>query len=117
MEGSVVMNSINIAADFTTAPGARYRKQGEYSGEEFREKYLEPLFRDKKPSEYPDVEIELNGLLGYPASFLEEAFGGIARIIGKEEVAKHFTYRCDEVPEVVDKIKRYVEYSSGKRRN
>ena len=108
------MNSINIAADFTSSPGARYPEQGKYSGQEFREKHLEPLFRNKQPAEYPDVKIELNGLLGYPASFLEEAFGGIARIIGKEEAAKHFIYHCDEVPEIVDKIKTYVENADRK---
>ena len=110
------MNSINIATEFMTTPGARHRNQGEYSGQQFREEYLEPLFQDKRPAEYPDVEIELNGLMGYPASFLEEAFGGIARIIGTEEVNKHFTYHCDDIPEIVDKITTYVANADGKRK-
>ena len=44
-------------------------------------------------------------------------FGGIARIIGTQEVNKHFTYHCDDIPEIVDKIITYVANADRKRRN
>ena len=35
---------INIAKDFSDAPGARFIKEGEFSGELFRKEWLEPRF-------------------------------------------------------------------------
>lgn len=65
---------ISLVNDFTDAPGGRFRTQGKYSGQEFREDILIPAL-----SEYEDVVVDLNGALGLPASFLDEAFGSTAR--------------------------------------
>ena len=35
---------INVVEDFTDTPGARYKTQGSFSGEEFRDKILYPKF-------------------------------------------------------------------------
>lgn len=35
---------INIRTDFSDSPGARYRKDGPHSGEEFFEEHLKPKF-------------------------------------------------------------------------
>lgn len=68
------MTKINIANDFSVYPGGRYRKDGDYSGEEFRESLLLPAFENNDK-----VEIELDGTRGYGSSFLEESFGGLVR--------------------------------------
>lgn len=70
----MTVKQINIANDFTPFPGGRYRKNGRGSGEEFRQRFLEPLF-----NEDAEAIIELDGASGYPPSFLEEAFGGLVR--------------------------------------
>jgi hypothetical protein len=65
---------INLVDDFTNAPGGRYRWQGDHSGEEFREDFLLPAFEEAQ-----QVVIDLNGALGLPSSFLDEAFGELLR--------------------------------------
>ena len=55
------------------------------------------------------LEINLDGLNGYPSSFFEEAFGGIARIYGVEKVKKALRLICKENNLVVDDIKSYIE--------
>ncbi|WP_066827628.1 STAS-like domain-containing protein [Sphingomonas mali] len=65
---------IDVAADFTRFPGGRYKSDGIFSGERFREECLVPaLDRGAK------VVIKLDGTMGYGSSFLEEAFGGVVR--------------------------------------
>jgi hypothetical protein len=72
--------------DFTTSPGGRYEKEGNFSGEEFRTKFLEPHFSSGLEEK---IDIYLDGTEGYPSSFLEEAFGGLVRKIGNKEAVKN----------------------------
>ena len=60
---------INFVRVFTAAPGARFRTQGKFSGEAFREDFLKPAIQRG------DVIVDLNGALGLPPSFLDEVFG------------------------------------------
>jgi STAS-like domain of unknown function (DUF4325) len=65
---------INIATDFSRSPAGRFRSDGPYSGERFREEILVPaLTKDER------VVVNLKGVLGFGSSFLEEAFGGLVR--------------------------------------
>lgn len=70
---------IVIADDFGRYPGGRFRADGDFSGEEFRDDYLLPELRRAK-SDKRKVSVVLDGVAGYPASFLEEAFGGLVRL-------------------------------------
>ncbi len=65
---------ISVAKQFTKLPGARYIRLGPFSGEEFRQKFLEDPLRQGKT-----VIVELDGVRGYGSSFLDEAFGGVVR--------------------------------------
>jgi hypothetical protein len=65
---------VNVAKDFTRFPSGRFKRNGETSGEAFRERFLEPPLREGK-----EVLVELDGTIGYGSSFLEEAFGGLVR--------------------------------------
>jgi hypothetical protein len=69
---------ISIANDFTRYPGVRYRKDGSFSGQEFRENVLTPALEDAR-SDNSVVVVILDGVAGYGSSFLEEAFGGLIR--------------------------------------
>ena len=68
------MKTIRIAVDFSDTPGGRHYSDGPFTGEEFREKCIEPIFRALKKGE--KLLIDFDGAYGYPTSFLEEAFGG-----------------------------------------
>lgn len=69
---------ISVADEFSRYPGGRFRADGDASGEEFRDDYLLPKLRDARDSS-GQVTVRLDGVAGYPASFLEEAFGGLVR--------------------------------------
>ena len=43
---------IDIKADFSDSPGARYRKDGPHSGEEFFEVLLKPKFEEAVRAEF-----------------------------------------------------------------
>jgi len=70
--------------EFTKYPGPRYINLGSNSGEEFREQYL--VDRLRKDSQ---VSVNLDGVLGYGSSFLEEIFGGIVRAMPAHPALVH----------------------------
>jgi hypothetical protein len=74
---SVNKKTISISKDFSETPAGRHSSDGPYSGETFREDYLYPALK-----QYDQVEVDLDGTLGYGSSFLEEAFGGLIRVKG-----------------------------------
>lgn len=65
---------IDIGAQFSRYPAGRFRDDGPYSGERFRDEVLLPALRSSG-----SVLIKLDGAMGYGSSFLEEVFGGIVR--------------------------------------
>lgn len=68
------MKTINIAKEYSDTPLGRYRGDGEFSGERFREEFLLPALKNDD-----SVRVEIDGVEGYGSSFLEEAFGGLVR--------------------------------------
>lgn len=77
---------INIAKDFSLTPGPRYTWQGEFSGQLFRDSFLIKYFSD--PNDETIINIYIDGVEGYPPSFLEETFGGLVRKFGRDRVIK-----------------------------
>lgn len=96
--------NISISKDFTKTPGARYKTDGPFSGEEFREKILEPIFSTNKI-----IIIDLDNTEGYATSFLEEAFGGLSRKYGTDACRKKLKFISDEDPLLIDEINEYLE--------
>ena len=99
--------NFSIAKQYTDTPGPRYKRQGEYSGEQFREEYLEKMFFEYQAC-HQTIEIDLDGTYGYPTSFLEEAFGGLARKYPESEVLAAFSFRATEQPSIVEEIKKDI---------
>lgn len=83
------MIMIKVAKEFTETPGARYKTQGAFSGEEFRDNILYPKFIESINNDEKLV-VDLDGGYGYGSSFLEEAFGGLVRKL-KEEKNEHYS--------------------------
>lgn len=71
--------------DFTTTPGGRFRADGEFSAEEFRDEWVIPQLEKENI-----VVIELFGVSGLPPTFLEELFGGLVRSLGTDVVDRVF---------------------------
>ncbi|TKT71421.1 DUF4325 domain-containing protein [Afipia massiliensis] len=72
------MRTLSIATDFSRYPGPRYRRNGEFSGQAFREEKLIPALKEVQASGEVLIVI-LDDVAGYGSSFLEEAFGGLIR--------------------------------------
>lgn len=98
---------INISSDFSKTPGPRYKFEGDFSGEKFKEEILNEKF-EQAVKENKSIIINLDNTYGYGTSFLEEAFGGLSRIYGKETVLKHIEFISKEEPYLIDDIKGYI---------
>ncbi|KAA3614469.1 MAG: DUF4325 domain-containing protein [Planctomycetota bacterium] len=96
---------INVARDFSSTPGGRHDKDGPFSGEAFRERFLEPALREGKAN----LIINLTGTEGYAHSFLEEAFGGLTREFGLKKVENSIDFICDDDPTLIDEIKGIIK--------
>ena len=95
---------INIARDFTRYPAGRYRTDGDYSGEAFREEFLKPVLESGRKA-----TIIFDGAMGYGSSFLEEAFAGLIRDgFTKTQIENTFTLISDEDPSILLEIEDYL---------
>lgn len=96
---------ISISKDFTETPGGRYKSDGPYTGEVFRENLLYPALQ-----EFDLVEVDLDGTLGYGSSFLEEAFGGLIRVKGMtlEELNNKLIIKSSRQL-YSERVKRYLD--------
>ena len=95
---------VNVASDFTRFPAGRYKRNGDTSGEGFRERFLEPaLLRGES------VVIELDGTVGYGSSFLEEAFGGVVRKLKMQpsRVLELVAIKSSD-SDLVSEVKQYI---------
>ena len=107
---------LSIASEFSRTPGSRYRKEGDFSGEQFREELLLPCLHAALAAN-ETVDVVLDGTAGYGTSFLEEAFGGLIREdrLTVEEVLATLHFVSHEEPYLVADIKSYVEQAGHAR--
>lgn len=100
--------TIKFADDFSDCPGGRYQRYGEFSGEEFREKILRPAIES-----HDLVVVQMDGVMGFPASFLDEAFGILAEQIGEEAIKRKLRIELNDnrvaSAEIEDCIKKHLE--------
>ena len=96
--------SFSIAKDFSRYPGGRLRVRGPYSGEEFRDDFLIPRL-----NEFEVLEIDLDGVVGYPPSFIDESFGELAKRMGLEEMKRRFHFKSEDDPFIVKIIWSKIE--------
>lgn len=69
---------MRVSEQFSRFLGGRYRDDGPWSGEQFRDDFLIPALADAIQNG-EQLIIDLDGVAGVPSSFLEEAFGGLLR--------------------------------------
>jgi hypothetical protein len=97
----ITLNLVNEYPQFRY-PGHRYKTQSLNSGEEFRDEILLPFI---KKHENEKIIINLEGAIGFPPSFLEEAFGGCIRK-GINKINDIEVVGVDEIEQ--ERIKRYI---------
>ncbi len=106
--------TINIARDFSETPGSRYRTEGPHSGQQFREELLEQRFIQARDGG-TTLEVEFDGTEGYATSFLEEAFGGLARAYGKDEVLRIVRFHSSSDAYLVDEVVAYIKEAEPRK--
>ena len=101
---------LNIARDFSRCPGARYKTEGDFSGEEFRNQLLLPKLKDAIDT-HCHLIVDLDGSAGYSTSFLEEAFGGLIRhdSISYDVITNTIEIISNEDPSYKDDIMFYLK--------
>jgi len=92
-----IVEKIVIAKDFTDALGARYRTDGPWSGEQFLEDILQNKF-DKAVQTGGILFIDLDGVFGYPSSFVSGSFGKLSLDKGADLLLKHIQFKSDDSP-------------------
>ncbi len=93
--------------EFSITPGARYKTDGKFSGEQFYEERLKQAFIDSQEAGEKLV-IDLDGTEGYATSFLDEAFGRLAEEFGVKRVLDGIEIVSNEEPDWIDEIKSYI---------
>lgn len=113
--GSNVKDDVQVrVSDWTDVPGARYPKDGPFSGQEYRETVLVPAFKRAMESGVM-LEVDLDNTQGYATSFLEEAFGGLAEQFGAEVVERWLRLSSFDEPYLVTEITGYIRNAIGGR--
>ncbi len=102
------MIEIKISDDFSNTPGGRFIEEGPNSGEKFRNEILEPKYLEAKEKK-EKILVDLDDCYGFPISFLEEAFGGLARKYPKDNIINVIEIKSDDQPSLIDKIKQYIK--------
>lgn len=98
---------IEIVKEFSDTPGGRTVAEGDFSGELFRNKLLEPRYREAvKRGE--KLEIYFDGAYGYPPSFLDEAFGGLVKCLRQRGIMENICIISNEDLTIERRIKKYV---------
>lgn len=101
------MRTLKIS-DFSTSPGGRYRSNGPYSGEEFRDDILIPAIESLGPEFDEELLIDLDGGFGYATSFLDEVFGKLIEKYGMRKGLLNLRFKSDEEPSLLEEIQRYI---------
>tara|TARA_R100000789_G_scaffold21289_1_gene24223 strand:- start:693 stop:1028 length:336 start_codon:yes stop_codon:yes gene_type:complete len=99
-------------SSWSTSPGPRFKKDGRFSGEEYREAVLVPLLNEFTNSG-TRILVDLDGTEALPSSFLEEAFGGLARRFPNQSINDFVAEIKSERWYYRDAIRRYIEKARG----
>lgn len=103
------MIHLSIANDFSKTPGVRYPKEGNFSGEDFRDRVLIPKVREAIKHK-DTLEVDLDGTYGLGPSFLEEAFGGLVRKgYDYKKLKAALKFKSEEVPYYIEDVKNYMK--------
>jgi len=109
-----VKDTINIAKDFADNPGAREIQDGPNSGEQFYNELLLPKFNKAVEENYL-LMIVLDGVFGFPSSFISGSFGKLSMERGKDLCLKHLRFTSEKNPMREQKVRDEIENPTPKK--
>lgn len=108
-----IKDKITIATDFTDHPGARYRSDGDFSGQQFLEEILLGKFESAVKGKYI-LLVDLDKIYGYPSSFVSGSFGKLSLNKGADLVLKHIEFKSEGNPVRLQKILKEIKNPTKK---
>jgi hypothetical protein len=105
------MQMISVIEQFSENPAGRYVTDGPNSGERFRDEVLAPALNSSDK-----VKVNLDGVLGYGSSFLEEAFGGLVRLGFTFSDLKNKLEIISSLKTYEQRVWRYIEEESLRKK-
>lgn len=110
------MNLI-VANEFYRRPLGRYKSQGTYTGEAFREDILIPKLQQLADGE--KFIVDFTGVTMNGSSFLEEAFGGLVRNHGYslQRLKDIFEFKFPRRPSLEEKVWQYIHDAEKEKKN
>jgi hypothetical protein len=102
---------LSVARDFSRTPGPRRVEEGKYSGDEFLQ-LLRDRF-DQAVSRGVTLLVDLDGAAGYATSFLEAAFGGLARERDQNLVEQTLQFKSLDEPDLEEEIRQYIREANN----
>jgi len=109
-----IKDTLIISTEFSRKLGARYKKDGDNSGEEFLEDYLKPRLTKAIAGNYK-LKIILDNVLGYPSSFVSGSFGKLSLELTSAVLLKHIEFESEDNP--IRKEKIINEILNPKKKN
>ena len=104
---------INIKEDFSDSPGARYRKDGPNSGEQFYEEILLPKYK-LAVEKGVHLEINLDGVWVYPSSFVSGSFGKLSLDFSSDKVLACIVFISEDSETRKDRIIEEIKHPTKK---
>lgn len=99
---------IKVATEFSRTPGVREALEGDFPGDDFLKNLLLPKFQEALKQGVKLI-IDMDGTAGYTTSFLEAAFGGLAREYKDADlIIKNIEIISTDDPFLKDDIIEYI---------
>lgn len=108
-----IKDTLIIAEEFSDTPGARDREDGDFSGQEFLEDLLQKRF-DRAVTEKYILLVDLDGLWGWPSSFISGSFGKLSMAVGAEIILKHLDFKSTKRPSRIEKVVHEIKNPTNK---
>lgn len=99
---------IHIKDEFSDSLGARYEKDGPYSGESFYTTLLRPRYEEAIKKRV-HLDVFLDGVWGYPSSFVSGSFGRLSIEETAEKVLSTLIFHSNgetKKQRIIDEIKK-----------
>ena len=103
-----MQHKVVIATDFSEFPGARNYGDGKKTGEEFYELVLKESFQDAL-NDAEKLFVDIDGTNGYATSFLDQAFGELAKDFGVQVVLDNIEIKTEDEPDLLEDIMGYIK--------